>query len=103
MAAPAFAAAIEDSAISSGVTGRYGDMDGVWIAPVGAHVMMTLRVFAMMVLSVIGMREIQSVSTLPHTDSACPEIALPAGELRNSTLAATSSCVTMRRSEIFSR
>ena len=25
------------------VTGRYGDMEGVWIAPVTAQVMMTLR------------------------------------------------------------
>ena len=30
------------SAISSGVTGRWGDIDGVWIAPVTAQVMMTL-------------------------------------------------------------
>ena len=28
--------------ISSGVTGKLGDMDGVWIAPVMAQVMMTL-------------------------------------------------------------
>jgi len=41
MAAPALAAAIEDSAISSGVAGRYGDIDGVWIAPVMAQLMMT--------------------------------------------------------------
>src|SRR5882724_2748412 len=39
MAAPASAAASAAPAICSGVTGRYGDMDGVWIAPVGAHVM----------------------------------------------------------------
>jgi NAD(P)-dependent dehydrogenase (short-subunit alcohol dehydrogenase family) len=31
------------SAISSGVIGRWGDIVGVWIAPVTAHVMMTLR------------------------------------------------------------
>jgi hypothetical protein len=30
-------------AISSAVIGRYGDMVGVWIAPVTAQVMMTLR------------------------------------------------------------
>jgi hypothetical protein len=29
------------SAISDGVTGKAGDMDGVWIAPVTAQVMMT--------------------------------------------------------------
>jgi hypothetical protein len=33
--------------ISSGVTGRCGDIEGVWIAPVTAQVMMTLRFFAM--------------------------------------------------------
>ena len=43
MAAPASAAPIAASAISSGVTGRCGDMEGVWIAPVTAQVMMTLR------------------------------------------------------------
>src|ERR1041385_1423646 len=42
MAAPAFTAALAASAISSGVIGRYGDMVGVWIEPVTAHVMMTL-------------------------------------------------------------
>src|SRR5438132_10003603 len=43
MAAPASAAATAASAISFGVIGRYGDIDGVWIAPVTAQVMMTLR------------------------------------------------------------
>src|SRR3989442_14018338 len=42
IAAPACAAPIAASAISSGVTGRYGDMLGVWIEPVTAQVMMTL-------------------------------------------------------------
>src|SRR5690349_649354 len=42
IAAPACAAAMAASAISSGVMGRYGDMVGVWIEPVTAHVMMTL-------------------------------------------------------------
>ena len=41
IAAPASQAAMAASAISSGVTGRYGDIDGVWIAPVTAQVMMT--------------------------------------------------------------
>jgi hypothetical protein len=31
------------SMISSAVTGRCGDIDGVWIEPVTAQVMMTLR------------------------------------------------------------
>ena len=39
IAAPASAAPIAASAISSGVTGRCGDIDGVWIAPVTAQVM----------------------------------------------------------------
>ena len=47
IAAPASAAATAASAISRGVTGRYGDMLGVWIDPVIAHVMMTLRASAM--------------------------------------------------------
>src|SRR3954467_8934053 len=43
MAAPASAASIAASAISCGVTGSAFDIDGVWIAPVTAQVMMTLR------------------------------------------------------------
>ncbi len=43
IAAPASAASMAACAIWSGVTGRCGDMDGVWIDPVGAQVMMTLR------------------------------------------------------------
>src|SRR6478735_1675608 len=42
IAAPARAASIAAFAISSGVIGRWGDMVGVWIEPVTAHVMMTL-------------------------------------------------------------
>jgi hypothetical protein len=42
MAAPASAAPIAPSAISSGVTGRCGLMDGVWIDPVIAQLMMML-------------------------------------------------------------
>jgi hypothetical protein len=40
--APASAAAMDCSAISFGVMGRYSDMEGVWMAPVTAQVMMTL-------------------------------------------------------------
>src|SRR6185312_6004613 len=47
MAAPASAAPIAASAISLAVMGRCGDMDGVWIEPVTAQVMMTLRALAM--------------------------------------------------------
>ena len=35
------------SAISLAVIGRCGDIDGVWIEPVTAQVMMTLRLLAM--------------------------------------------------------
>lgn len=40
-AAPASAAPIAASAISFDVTGRWGDIDGVWISPVTAQVMIT--------------------------------------------------------------
>src|SRR3954451_7530647 len=43
MAAPASAVSTAASAISCGVTGSAFDIDGVWIAPVTAQVMMTLR------------------------------------------------------------
>ena len=36
------AAPIAEVAISLGVTGKYGDIDGVWIEPVMAQLMMTL-------------------------------------------------------------
>ena len=47
MAAPALAASIAAEAISSAVTGKWGDMLGVWIAPVGAQVMIALDRVAM--------------------------------------------------------
>src|SRR5215831_11172865 len=47
MAAPAWAAPMAASAISAAVIGRCGDIDGVWIEPVTAQVMMTLRALAM--------------------------------------------------------
>src|SRR5271163_3508563 len=43
IAAPASAAPSADSAISSAVTGRCGDIEGVWIEPVTAQLMMTFR------------------------------------------------------------
>ena len=46
IAAPASAAPIAASAISCAVTGRCGDIDGVWIEPVTAQVMMTLLALA---------------------------------------------------------
>ncbi len=42
MEAPASAAAMDSRAISAGVIGRCGDIEGVWMAPVTAQVMMTL-------------------------------------------------------------
>src|SRR6266853_4850226 len=47
MAAPASAAPMAASAISLAVIGRCGDIEGVWIEPVTAQVMMTLRALAM--------------------------------------------------------
>jgi hypothetical protein len=41
MAAPASTDSIAACAISSGLTGKYGDIDGVWIAPVIAQVTIT--------------------------------------------------------------
>jgi hypothetical protein len=52
IAAPAFAAAIDSSAISRGVIGRCADIVGVWIEPVTAQVMMTFRCAAAMLSSV---------------------------------------------------
>ncbi|SPD38192.1 protein of unknown function [Cupriavidus taiwanensis] len=49
MAAPARAASMAAVAISSAVTGKWGDMLGVWMAPVGAQVMMALARLAMVV------------------------------------------------------
>src|SRR3954453_5102069 len=43
IAAPASAASTAASAISCGVTGNAFDIEGVWIAPVTAQVMITLR------------------------------------------------------------
>ena len=51
MAAPASAAPMAASAISLAVIGRCGDIEGVWIEPVTAQVMMTLRALAMGVSS----------------------------------------------------
>ena len=48
MAAPASAAPMAAAAIASGVTGRCGDIDGVWIEPVTAQVTITLLVLAAM-------------------------------------------------------
>src|SRR5262245_18712746 len=47
IAAPDSAGPMAASAISYAVTGRCGDIDGVWIEPVTAQVIMTLRDFAM--------------------------------------------------------
>ena len=44
MDAPALAAPTALSAIWSGVTGRWGDILGVWIAPVTAQVIITLGI-----------------------------------------------------------
>src|SRR5215813_24529 len=54
MAAPASAAPMAASAISCGVIGMCGDIDGVWIDPVTAQVMMTLRLAAMTLSSLFS-------------------------------------------------
>ena len=46
MDAPASAAPTAASAISDAVIGRCGDMVGVWMPPVTAQVMMTLRLMS---------------------------------------------------------
>src|SRR5262245_54126939 len=56
IAAPACAAPSAALAISSGVIGRCGDIDGVWIEPVTAQVMMTLPCAAAIVLDYLGGR-----------------------------------------------
>src|ERR1700712_6005737 len=48
MAAPASAASTAASAISCGVTGSAFDIEGVWIAPVTAQGMMTLRLMSLL-------------------------------------------------------
>ena len=103
IAAPASAAPMAASAISSGVTGRCGDMLGVWMAPVTAQVMMTLFDFATVFPPVSLNFEYQSVSTLAQTLSDWPETLRPAGDARNNTMAATSSALTIRRSEVLAR
>src|ERR1700710_201146 len=52
IAAPASAASTAASAISCGVIGSAFDIDGVWIAPVTAQVMMTLRAMVALFLVV---------------------------------------------------
>src|SRR4051812_41614960 len=54
IAAPASAASTAASAISCGVTGSAFDIDGVWIAPVTAQVMMTLRAMLALFLVRLG-------------------------------------------------
>src|ERR1700735_4219650 len=54
IAAPASAASTAASAISCGVTGNAFDIEGVWIAPVTAQVMMTLRLMFFAFLVAVG-------------------------------------------------
>ena len=115
MAAPAAAASIDCCAMSAGVSGRCGDMLGVWIEPVAAQVMITLRLAAMCFLLLSAClegapplrrrraRPAQIVSTLPHTLSAWPLMLRPPDEHRNSAMLAMSSGATMRRNDTLSR
>src|SRR6478609_11523354 len=64
-AAPASAAPIAASAISDAETGRYFDIEGVWLAPVTAQVMMTLR--GMSTLFCVGTgRVVRGRTALPN-------------------------------------
>src|ERR1700709_1739196 len=56
IAAPASAASTAAAAISCGVTGNAFDIDGVWMAPVTAQVMMTLR--AMLALFLVRSQDL---------------------------------------------
>ena len=56
MAAPASAAPIACSAICAGVIGRYGDIVGVWIAPVTAQVTITERLEVGLAIGVAATR-----------------------------------------------
>src|SRR5712691_1269889 len=78
IAAPACAAPIAPSAISSGVTGRCGDIDGVWMEPVTAQVMMTFDCFAAMSLLLFLVRAQR------HQPPVAPRLPLgePVGALR---------------------
>ena len=81
MLAPALAAATAFSPISSGVTGRCGDMLGVWIEPVTAQVMMTLREPMLRVLS--GARFLNAVAVMPRIQSCEHGARLPRIARRN--------------------
>src|SRR3954452_3860062 len=73
IAAPASAAPTAASAICSGVTGRCGDMEGVWMAPVTAQVMMTLRLSA--------------ISRLPSVADIAPGLPLVRGQRHEAAVA----------------
>src|SRR6516225_5288946 len=64
IAAPASAAPTAASAISSAVMGRCGDIDGVWIEPVTAQVIMTLRPLAIAHISCDAGYPVQSAGSL---------------------------------------
>src|SRR5512134_1814827 len=65
MAAPASAAPIAASAISDAVTGRYGDIDGVWIEPVTAQVIIALRAAMALLPLACGVRFSANTAELP--------------------------------------
>ena len=83
--------------------GRGGDMEGAWMAPVIAQVMMSLPACSFAALIVVVPVLDHRVSTLPSTAMDWPERSAPPSEIGNSTVAATSSAVTMRRNETFLR
>src|SRR5262245_37957680 len=77
--APASTAAMESLTTSSTVNGRCGDMVGVWLEPVTAHVMMTLRVADMTGPSLASFAYCERSSHIEkfrHEDPRCQPLAL---------------------------
>src|SRR5579885_1330478 len=68
---------MDASAISLGVIGRYGVIDGVWIEPVTAQVMMTLRGAAMGTSSLCVMPEKTGIQILQIGSRVAPKTACP--------------------------
>ncbi|MDT4839162.1 hypothetical protein FQZ97_729450 [compost metagenome] len=105
IAAPARAASMDACAISSAVTGRCGDMLGVWMAPVGAQVMMALGRWAMRCPERRSGKERErermdqlSACVWPSTTSSWPVTLAARSLAANSTMFAMSVAVTMRPS-----
>ena len=85
IAAPASAAPMDCSAIWSGVTGRCGDMDGVWIDPVMAQERMILamgQIRSVMARSASGAKAVRAVVSFAMISSTCASVAVMGGQTR---------------------